>query len=155
MLENALLITAAILTALLAGVFFGYAVSVNWGLGKLKDAEYVRAMQSINIVIQNGWFFLVFMGPIVLLPLVTFLFRASPVQFALLLIASIVYIVGSFILTIAGNVPLNNTLALADAGKDVAVARSQFEKPWNRLHTVRTLASIIAAALTVTACAIG
>lgn len=38
-LENIVLVIAGTLTSLLAGLFFGYEVSVNWGLGRLKDSE--------------------------------------------------------------------------------------------------------------------
>jgi uncharacterized membrane protein len=154
-IETILLITTGTLVALLAGVFFGYAVSVNWGLHRLKDSEYVRAMQSINIVIQNPLFFLSFMGPLVLLPVVTFMFKESP-AFGLLLAATIVYIVGSFGLTVAGNVPLNEKLARFNVAgvseAQVAAARAQFEKPWNMLHAIRTVASIAATVLLFAAC---
>lgn len=149
--EAILLVVTGTLTSLLAGVFFGYAVSVNWGLHHLRDNEYVRAMQSINIVIQNPLFFLSFMGPIILLPWVTFLFRESAPQFGLLLAATITYIVGSFGLTVAGNVPLNEKLAALKVERatdaDITEARRQFEQPWNRLHAIRTLASIVAVVL--------
>jgi uncharacterized membrane protein len=77
-------------------------------------------------------------------------------QFALLLTASVLYIAGSFGLTIAGNVPLNERLARFDAskaaGNEIAQARAGFEKPWNRLHTIRTIASIAATVLIFVAC---
>ena len=153
-LENVVLIAAGTLTALLAGVFFGYAVSVNWGLARLKDSEYVRAMQSINIVIINPLFMLSFMGPAVLLPLAAFLFRGEP-GFGLLLAASIVYILGTFIVTIAGNVPLNDKLAKlrVEESSDIqlAAARKSYEKPWNNLHAVRTAMAVIATILIFTA----
>jgi uncharacterized membrane protein len=105
--EDIILVLAGTLTALLAGLFFGYSVSVNGGLHRLNDSEYVRAMQSINLVIQNPPFFVCFIGPVILLPLAAFLHRDANLQFALLLTASVLYIAGSFGLTIAGNVPLN------------------------------------------------
>jgi uncharacterized membrane protein len=150
-ITTVLLITTGTLTSLLAGVFFGYAVSVNKGLGRLKDNEYVHAMQSINIVIQNPLFFLSFMGPVVLLPIATFLLKETGLHFGLLLAATIVYIVGTFGVTVAGNVPLNEKLARLDTAAasqaDIKAARKQFEKPWNRLHAVRTGASIVATIL--------
>jgi uncharacterized membrane protein len=156
MLDIILLATTGVLTSLLAGAFFGYAVSVNGGLHRLKDSEYVRAMQSINIVIQNPLFFLSFMGPVALLPIVTFMFKDSGLAFMLLLAATIIYIVGAFGLTVAGNVPLNEKLAKVDAqnatSDELATVRRQFEQPWNGMHTVRTLASIVATVLLFAAC---
>ncbi len=156
--ENILLVTTGVLTSLLAGLFFGYAVSVNNGLGRLKDSEYVAAMQSINIVIQNPLFFLSFFGPVILLPLVTFLLwdTSDLPQNMLLFAASLFYIVGSFGVTVAGNVPLNEKLAKFDlshaSSKEITEARRRFEKPWNRLHTVRTIAAIVATTLIFMAC---
>jgi uncharacterized membrane protein len=61
-------------------------------------------------------------------------------QFALLLASSVLYIASSFGLTIVGNVPLNQRLAKFDVTKasdnEIAHARTGFEKPWNRLHTI-------------------
>jgi len=109
-------------------------------------------MQSINIVIQNPIFFLSFMGPLVLLPLATWLtWGDDSVQTWLLLSASVIYFVGPFGITAGGNVPLNEKLAGAQE-KDYSAARAAFEKPWNRLHTVRTLGGVIATALVFAAC---
>ncbi|TGN14677.1 DUF1772 domain-containing protein [Leptospira ilyithenensis] len=153
-LETILFLITGTLIALLTGLFFGYSVSVNWALHRLKNSEYVRAMQEINDVIQNPLFLLTFLGPVILLPLLTFLYGNPPdhpdfvLRFYLLAGASVFYIVGPFGLTIAGNVPLNNKLAKFNeesaTEKEVEAERSEFEKPWNRLHTIRTVASVIA-----------
>jgi uncharacterized membrane protein len=155
--ENVLLVIAGTLTALLAGLFFGYAVSVNGGLHRLKDSEYVAAMKSINVVILNPVFFLSFLGPVILLPWVTVLqIGSNPARFTLLLSASLVYVLGSFGLTIFGNVPLNRNLEKFDLSKatveEIAEARVRFERPWNRLHLFRTIASIAATVLIFIAC---
>ena len=151
-LENITLVLAGILTALVTGLYFGYSVSVNGGLHRLNNSEYVKAMQSVNAVIQNPLFFVSFIGPVILLPLAAFLQRdANPMQFALLLASSVIYIAGSFALTMVGNVPLNQKLAKFDAskssGNEIVQTRAGFEKPWNRLHTIRTIASIAAIVL--------
>jgi uncharacterized membrane protein len=157
--ENIILILAGILTALVTGLYFGYSVSVNGGLHRLNNSEYVKAMQSINVAIQNPIFFVSFIGPLLLLPLATFLQgHTNSMQFALLLASSVLYIAGSFGVTTIGNVPLNQRLAKFDvtnaAGNEIAQARSAFEKSWNRLHTIRTLSSIAATVLIFVACSI-
>jgi uncharacterized membrane protein len=149
-IEEILLLSAATLTGLLAGLFFAFEVCINGALGRLKNSEYVAAMQSINIVIQNPIFFLSFFGPAILLPLVTVLYRdeTESGQFILLVAASLLYVVGTFGLTVVGNVPLNNQLDKLDRQKasadELAEARTRYEKPWNRLHTIRTVASTMA-----------
>lgn len=49
--------------------------------------------------------------------------------------------------TITGNLPKNNTAAASRAAsstiQDAVAARLKFEGSWNRLHTVRTLASVV------------
>ena len=155
--ENIILVLAGTLTALVTGLYFGFSVSVNGGLHRLNDYEYVKAVQSINTVIQNPFFIVSFIGPVLLLPLATFLQRdANSMQFALLLASSVLYIAGSFGLTMVGNVPLNQRLAKFDvtkaSGNEIAQAREGFEKPWNRLHTIRTIVSIAATVLIFAAC---
>jgi uncharacterized membrane protein len=150
--ENIILVLAGILMALVTGLYFGYSVPVNGGLHRLNDSEYVKAMQSINVTIQNPIFFVSFIGPLFLLPLAAFLQGdTNSMQFALLLASSVLYIAGSFGLTMAGNAPLNQRLTKFDvtnaSGNEIAQARAGFEKPWNRLHTIRTLSSIAATVL--------
>lgn len=153
-MENTLLVINCVLTGLLAGVFYAYSVSVNGALKQLKDIEYIRAMQAINRVIQNPLFFICFMGPLVTLPWVTALAHGEP-QFWLLLVATCVYYIGSFGLTVTGNVPLNERLdkisSTQSTPEQLAAARRTYETPWVTLHTIRTLASILAFVLLVVA----
>ena len=148
LLENATVVVAGTLTALSAGLLFSFSVAVNGGLHRLKDSEYVAAMQSINIAIVNPVFLLTFFGPVILLPLAAFLHDISSARFALLASASVLYLVFTFGVTAGGNVPLNNRLARVDvrraSSEEVTQARAQFERPWNRLHAIRTIASVAA-----------
>jgi uncharacterized membrane protein len=155
MFELIVLVMAGTLTALLAGLFFAFSVAINDGLARLSDGEYVRAMQSINRVILNPVFYLTFMGPVLLLPTAMVLQWGRPSAIALALAAAM-YIFGTFGLTMRGNVPLNNVLDAVDTARasdrEMSAARSQFERPWNRLHTIRTGAAITATILVFVAC---
>ena len=127
--ENIILVLAGTLTALVSELYFGYSVSINGGLHHLSDFEYVKAIQSINAVIQNPLFFASFIGPLILLPLATFLHRDSnSMQFTLLLASSILYIAGSFGLTVVGNVLLNQRLAKFDVNKASAMKLRRRER---------------------------
>ena len=157
-MSTIILILTATTTALIAGLFYAYSCSVNIGLGKLSDGQYLTAMQSISSSILNPLFFTSFIGSLILLPLCTVLHYqrlGSPV-FMLLLIASIVYIAGSFAVTIFGNVPLNEMLEKFELNSTsteaLAAQRAKFEVPWNRLHTIRTIASVISLVLVILAC---
>ena len=56
------LLAARILGALLAGVFFAYAVSVMPALGAMDDDTFVKVMNKVNVVIVNPVFLAVFLG---------------------------------------------------------------------------------------------
>lgn len=147
-----------ILTALLAGIFLAYSVSVNGALAKLKDAEYVRVMQAINFVIErNALFMMTFMLPVLGMPLVTVLayWSASSIVFWLLLVASVLYVFGTFGLTVGGNVPRNNRLAKLNletsSAEEIASERRYYEEPWNSMHNARTALAVVATVLLVIA----
>ncbi len=65
-------------TALMAGLFYAFSCSVNLGLARLSNAEYISAMQSTNRAIQNPIFFAAFFGAPILLPLSVFLHYGQP-----------------------------------------------------------------------------
>lgn len=149
------LILTALTTALIAGLFYAYSCSVNPGLARLNNREYIIAMQSINEAILNPLFFLSFMGTLILLPVSCYLHYQQP-RFVLLLFAMVTYLGGTFCVTIFGNVPLNNVLAQFNAHTaslaEIAHQRKLFEMPWNTLHTVRTISSVISLLLVIVAC---
>lgn len=151
-MDIVILVIAVLLTSLPAGVFFGYATSINGALGRLKDRDYIRVMQHINEVIQNPLFLSVFMLPLALLPFVTFSYGgdfASP-KFIFFAAATLFYVLGMFGITMIGNVPLNERLAKVDtyhaSDKELAAVRSNYATRWNRLHTIRTVAGIVSVA---------
>lgn len=155
---NLILLATALTTALIAGLFYAYFCSVNPGLSRLPDTEYLASMQAINLAIVNPVFLLSFLGPLLLLPLSTYLqFQISvSTRFWLLLAATILYYAGGFGVTVFGNIPLNDALAGLDLGAAtpelVARERVKFENPWNRLHNLRTLACIVSFLLVIVAC---
>jgi uncharacterized membrane protein len=153
-----ILIITTVVTGLIAGLFYAFSYSVVLGLGKLPDAEYIRAFQNINREIQNPVFLSCFMGILLLLPLSTYLHYQKPAtpQFWLLLAATLVYFIGVFAVTAIGNIPLNNAIdALKLDGasaESIQAQRSAFESKWNNLNIVRTIASTVTLILTVIAC---
>jgi uncharacterized membrane protein len=153
--QNISIFLSVLLSGLLAGLFYGYSCSVNGGLGRLSDLEYLKAMQSINKVILNPVFFLSFMGTLLILPIATWLtYSPGPsIRFYLLLAAAGTYLIGVFVVTMAGNVPLNDALENFNIGgasmQELSAHREKFESHWNNFHLVRTLASIAAFALTI------
>ena len=139
-------ITAILLTGLLAGLFYGYDCSVIQGLGQLENNAYLAAFQSINKVIQNPWFFISFMGSLLVLPLASWLSYKQGAAFYLLLSASILYFIGVFGVTIGCNIPLNEQLAnfqISTATEsEISAMRKTFGHSWNTYHKIRTIAAI-------------
>ncbi|MDC8103641.1 DUF1772 domain-containing protein [Chryseobacterium sp. B21-037] len=151
-----ILIITGTLTALIAGLFYAYSCSVVLGLGKLSDMEYLKAMQSINREILNPVFFLSFMGTAAMLPICTYIFRGQHPAFLLLLLATIIYLVGVFGVTVVGNVPMNDQLDQFNIGDATAEAlkkvREAFENRWNLLNNIRSICSTISIVLVICAC---
>lgn len=159
-MHTTILIITAMTTGLIAGLFYAYSCSVNAGLGRLPDAQYIAAMQSINEAIINPLFMSTFMGTLLLLPACTFIHYSSPPtsRFYWLLLALVIYTVGVFGITIAGNVPLNNALAKADLNmlspEKIRAQRELFEGPWNKLHRIRSIAAVLTLLCVIMACVV-
>lgn len=147
-LKSFILYLAVLLTGLSAGLFYAWAVSVIPGTQRISDASYLESMQAINRAILNPAFYLVFMGPVLTLGLSTFQHYGTGPSFWLLLSATVTYLLGTFGVTVFGNVPLNDQLDLLDLSQLTAEQaksfRRTYEQDWNRLHTWRTLAAVLA-----------
>ncbi|MBO3697942.1 DUF1772 domain-containing protein [Roseivirga sp. E12] len=149
---NILLITTLI-TGLSAGLFYAWQVSVIPGTRKISDLNYLESMQSINREILNPWFFIIFLGPLILMVISGIgLHRIDDSQsFAWVLIASLVYIIGTVGVTALGNVPMNNRLDIIELSKlsidQLQATRRSYEFQWNQYHLIRTAFSVISFSL--------
>lgn len=155
-LSTIILVITMTLIALQAGLFYAWSCSVMPGFARLADREFVSAMQKTNRAILNPVFFASFFGaPIFLIISTVFHYHQSS-RFWFLLAATIVFLVGTFGVTMFGNVPLNNRLDHFDSesatDEEINLQRKNFERPWNNLNTIRTSASTIAVILTAIAC---
>jgi uncharacterized membrane protein len=141
------LVCATLLTALVTGLLFGFALIVMPGIRKLGDREFVRAFQVMDGIIQNNHplFVLVWGGSALLLLISAVLgFRAlSPALWTALIAATAGYFIGVQVPTMVVNVPLNNALQTANtvSADDEAMgnARRAFESRWNRWNRSRAL----------------
>lgn len=144
------LIFATFTTILVTGIVFTFALLVMPGTGKLADREFLRAFQEMDGIIQRSHpiFITVWVGSnSALLASVILAFgRLDGLPLALLLASTVVYYLGVQLPTILGNIPLNNRLQklnLETMGPEpLASARSQFERPWNRLNMLRTCVAL-------------
>ena len=156
-LITALVIAALIGSGVIGGVFFAFSSFIMKSLARLPSSEGIAAMQSINVVVLNRSFLGTFMGTaaISLLLIVLLVVQQGAEASPFLLSGAILYLGGTFLLTIAGNVPLNNRLAAASApDENAAPLWEHYLERWTRFNTFRTIAAI-AAALTFTLGLIG
>lgn len=145
-----LLVGTALGCALIGGVFFAFSSFVMPALGNVPTSEGIRAMQRINIDVYHWSFMGAFMAmPVACIVTAVTAWRSGHDQAALYsILGCIVYVVGNFVVTAAGNVPLNNALAVADPeAVDAATGWAHYLLHWTRWNHVRTLASMVAAGL--------
>ena len=138
--------------ALMAGLFFVFSVAVMKALARLPSAEGIAAMQSINVAIINPIFLVVFFGTaaVCILVIIVSLLRWHESGVVYLILGSVLYLVGSFLVTVVFNVPKNNALASvsSDDPDSTSLWASYLDK-WTAWNHVRTVASLAAMALLI------
>lgn len=142
---------AALSCGLIGGIFFVFSNSVMKALARISPEGGISAMQAINVTIVNPLFLTAFFGSalacLFLFIVVAFIRPPDPAT-ASLLAGSAVYLVGSFAITVACNVPRNNALARLSASDPEATASwRDYVSSWTRWNHVRTIASLVAAVL--------
>ena len=143
-------------SCLIAGTFFAFSTFVMGALGRLPPPQGIAAMQSINVVVINPWFLGVFLGTAgacAILVVVALVYWQEPGA-ALLLTGVLLYLAGTFLVTMLFNVPLNDALAaVAPDSAEGASLWSRYLTDWTNWNHVRTIAGLAAAALlTVALC---
>ena len=140
---------AAIGAGLNAGLFFIFSVCIIAAFARLAPAEGVAAMNAINAVIQNPYFFLSFFGTaLASLVLIVLAFLAGGAGSMLIAAGGAVFLVGVIGVTVAFNVPMNEQLAGISAGSADGVAFwKRYLTDWTAWNHVRTIASMLSLAL--------
>ncbi|MCV9926116.1 DUF1772 domain-containing protein [Flavobacterium sp. LS1R49] len=151
------LLFTTLFTGLLAGIFFTWANAITPGIGRLDDINYLCAFQNMNKTILNPLFFVIFISPLFLSFATAYLYKSHySYIFWLLLAAAILYFAGVFLVTVMGNIPLNNLLEKTDLTnislEDARSLRDKFELKWNNLHLIRTITSVLSFFLLIIVC---
>lgn len=139
--SQTLTVAAVVVAGLQAGTYFTWATGVMPGLARTDDRTFVATMQQVNVAIVNPVFIATFLAAPVLAGAVAALGGAPARPWA---IAATALAVGTVLITVAGNVPLNDALAAAgavDGIQDLAAVRSDFESRWVVLNACRALTS--------------
>jgi len=148
MMVSVLALLACIGAGTVGGVFFAFSTFVMRALAQLPPRQGIAAMQRINVVVLNPLFLGVFVGSALLAVacvVVSFIPWSAP-RSPLLLAAGVFYLVGSFYVTRAFNVPRNQELARVSAESSEAGGYwPRYVREWSQWNHVRTAASLASA----------
>ncbi len=143
-----LTITAALGAGVIAGVFYAFSSFVMSALKALPAPHGIAAMQSINVTAVRPAFMAGLFGTAALCMALAVVAVATwgDRRAALLLAGSLLYLVGTILLTIGFHVPRNNALASLDPLSAGAAAHwAGYLKGWTAGNHVRAAAALGAA----------
>jgi uncharacterized membrane protein len=149
LVRGAVLVISTLTLGLIAGLFYTYACSVMITLRGVDDRTFVNVMQRINRDIQNGWFFLSFIGALLFTTLALVLFIGIDGSVLLPLAIGLAFYIVAFGITMGVNIPMNVRLDQAGSPdklgeQSMANARKAFEAAWFRANLNRGLAATAA-----------
>jgi uncharacterized membrane protein len=141
---------------LMAALFFTFSNFVMKGLGNLSPVKGIAAMQSINLAVLNPLFLTIFLATAgaCLISMIFAITRWHDPGSGCLFVGGLLYVVGTFLVTIVFNVPLNETLATVNPESADAVSLwHDYLSRWTAWNHVRTISALAAtASLTIALC---
>lgn len=146
----ALTLVSALGSGLVAGIFFAFSTFVMKALTRLLPGHGIAAMQSINVAVINPRFLTAFLGTGAgcLVLGVGSLFQWHKPSAIFYLAGGLLYLIGTILVTLVFNVPLNEGLATVDpASANGASVWTGYVTSWTAWNHVRTTAALAAAAL--------
>jgi len=144
-----LIVFSALGCGLIAGVLFAFSVFVMHALDRLPPVQGIAAMQSINVAAITPLFMLALFGTaaMCIVLAVASLLRWHEPGATYLLLGSVLYLVGTILVTIAFNVPRNDALAtVVPESADGATLWVSYVTSWTAWNHVRTVAALAATA---------
>lgn len=140
----------ALWSAVIGGVFSAFSEFIMAALKQTRPAVGIEAMQQINrTVIPTQFVSGIMLIPVFALALAAYATTVfEGVVLVVLYLAAAVYGVSVFLMTLAGNVPMNNRLAGLEPDSVEAEAYwAIYTSRWTRLNHYRSLGSILTAGL--------
>jgi hypothetical protein len=149
-----ILLITAFLTAMISGFFYAYHIQALTGsrinipkkLVKKTGLSTALLMDCIALIYSRS-----VNRPSPGLTEHTYRDGGADTVFYFLLASSIIYVVGVFLITGMGNVPLNESLARINLSiaspDDLEKYRDAFEGPWNKFNLIRTIANLFSLVL--------
>ncbi|MDJ0899767.1 MAG: DUF1772 domain-containing protein [Xenococcus sp. MO_188.B8] len=155
-LRFSLMLFTAIASAVSAGIFYAFSTFVMKALAEQPPAQGIATMQSINITVINPWFMAAFFGPAVggIILTIALLGQWDQPGAIYWLVGSLLYLIGTIGVTIVGNIPLNDALAVVRPDSaEGATLWARYLTDWTFWNHVRTAAGFLAAAMfTISLC---
>lgn len=151
-----LLAFSVIASSLVSGVFLAFSEFVMRSLHKAERPAGIEAMQIINREVFKTMFMMLLVGmavvSVALIGLGWFSWQGAASYW--MIAGGVVYLLITFVVTLVGNVPLNNRLdSLNHADPQAATFWTEnFYKPWTYFNHIRTLGAGIAACCFLFAC---
>jgi uncharacterized membrane protein len=133
----------------MAGIYFTFSVFIMKSFSQLPEKQGADAMNKINDVIVNTLFLPVFfLSTLWYAGLIVWsLTDWKEGESVLIIVAALIYIVGMFLITAFGNVPMNNQLKNVSDDEDQLVRYWRiYLRQWTRLNHVRTVSCMAACA---------
>jgi uncharacterized membrane protein len=144
------LVATTVGCGLVTGLLLAFSVCVMGALGRLPATQAVAAMQTINVVIRNPVFGLVFAGATAgsAWSVGSALSRWEQPGSGMRLLGGVLFLLGVFALTLGRNVPLNDALAaVAPQDPTASGVWEHYLLVWTRWNHVRVVAGTAATAL--------
>lgn len=152
-LPGAVLAGAALASALLAGLLWGFACAVVPGMRRAGPDASVAVLRGVNAVIVRPVLLLVLLGAPVLAATGVVLAAATRPDAVPWAAAGLAGVVATLAITGVVHVPINARLAAAGLGtaEDRARAWAEVDGPWHRANRVRTATAAAGSALLLVA----
>lgn len=137
----------AVGSGLIGGIFFAFSTFIMRALSRQPARAGMAAMQAINVTVLNPLFLGVFLGTAGLSAFVivgSVLRRDHPAG-GWIIAGALLYLAGTFGVTVVGNMPLNNALAKVTPDDPDQPARwAAYIRTWTRWNHLRTIAALAA-----------
>ncbi len=142
-----ILIVHALLILFISGILYGFSDFIMRALNKLPAQSAIDAMNCINVSVYKSVFMVLFMSlapisiGIAIFSVITLGWSGAGIIIA----AASCYIVGMFMMTGMGNVPLNEKLKSFSANTygSSKHAWDQYYVKWTRLNTLRSVFGLL------------
>ncbi|GAB5390244.1 MAG: DUF1772 domain-containing protein [Alphaproteobacteria bacterium] len=140
----------ALWSAIVGGVFSAFSEFIMAALRRSSPAVGIEAMQQINRTVLRTQFVagIIVIAPASVLLAIYAVIALEGSAIMALMLAPAVYLPTVFLMTIFGNVPMNNKLDRLDAHtEEAATYWSEYNYRWTRLNHLRSIGSIVTAVI--------